>query len=69
MEENLMEGLLNEITRVAEMKKEYLELPKNAGVFAASLMAMDLQQAKKAIAESDTISMIQCYKKLKEYEY
>ena len=68
MSENLMEGLLNEITRVTEIKTEYVNLPGNAGILAASLMAMDIQAAKRAISENDVIKMLTCYEKLKEYE-
>jgi hypothetical protein len=69
MSENLMEGLLNEIERVSGMISEY-QMPylKGAGAFAAALMKIDIDKAKKAISNDDVVSMIGSYKKLKEWE-
>ena len=63
---NLMEGLLKEIDRVTELKAEYESLPNNAGFFGASLMKVSLANAKKVIAEGDTIGMMTAYKDLEE---
>jgi arginine repressor len=65
---NLMEGLLTEIDRVKEMITEYKSLPKNAGMLAATMMSLDIDKARSAIAGMDTIQMMASYKKLREYE-
>lgn len=66
--ENLMEGLLNEITRVTEIIVEYRSLPKGAGYLAAFMMDKDIETAKKAINEGNTILMLQIYNSLQSYE-
>ena len=68
MSENLIDGLFEEINRVRELIKEYEALPNNVGVFGATFMKTDISKAEKAIREGDTIQMISCYSKLKEYE-
>ena len=69
MTENLMDGILNEIERVSGIVSEYQQpYLKGAGVFAAALMKIDIDQAKKAISDGDVIAMLNSYKKLKEYE-
>lgn len=69
MSENLMDGLLNEIERVSGMISEYQQpYLRGAGVFAAALMKIDVDQAKKAISCNDIVAMISSYEKLKEYE-
>lgn len=65
---NLMEGLLSEIDRVREMITEYKSLPKNAGLFAATMMQLDIDKAREAIIEGDTIQMMVSYTKLTEHE-
>jgi len=67
-EENLISGLLKEIQRVREMIPEYESLPKNAGLFAATMMKLDVINAEKAMSENDTIDMIKSYNALKGYE-
>ena len=69
MSENLMDRLLNEIERVSGMISEYQQpYLKGAGIIAATLMKIDLDQAKKAISDNDVAAMIGSYGKLKEYE-
>lgn len=63
---NLVEGLTNEILRVTEIQKIYLETP--GGQFAAVFMLADIQEARKAQASGDVLKMVQAYKALKEYE-
>lgn len=65
---NLMEGLLNEILRVTEIIKVYKELPKGAGILAASLMDVSIFMAKQAIKDNDVIEMLRAYEDLKSYE-
>jgi len=50
------------------MVTEYRSLPRNAGAFAATMMASDINSAQNAIANGDTIRMIKLLKKLREYE-
>jgi len=65
---NLIEGLLEEMDRVREMITEYKSLPKNAGLFAATMMEADIKKAEKAISEGETIQMMVLYNALKQYE-
>ena len=66
--QNLIDGLLYEMNRVREIIKEYESLPKGAGVFASTIMKIDIQRAEKSIRDNDVIEMMVCYTKLKEYE-
>lgn len=64
-----MDGLFQEMNRVREVIKEYEHPALNgAGRFAATLMKIDIQNTEIAIQQGDTIAMLQCYTKLKEYE-
>lgn len=65
---NLVEGLTDEILRVTEIKKEYEELPNNAGLFAAIMMSHAIDTARKAQASGDIMQMIQALKGLKGFE-
>lgn len=65
-DKNLMQGLCEEIDRVKEIKKEYEAIP--GGVFAATLMGIDIANAEKARNEGDVINMLCAYTALKEYE-
>lgn len=65
---NLMEGLLDEITRVTELITEYKSLPKGAGSFGATIMQVQVNKAKQFISMGDTIGMLQSYNELKECE-
>jgi hypothetical protein len=44
----------------------YLEIP--TGVFAASLMRRDLDEAARALAEQDVVAMLRVYESLKGWE-
>jgi hypothetical protein len=66
--QNLMEALLDEITRVQELIQEYKSLPKNAGILGAALMSEQIKTAKRQISEGDTIGMLQSYEGLKNCE-
>lgn len=69
MPENLMDGIFSEMDRVREIIKEYEHPSLNgSGALAATLMKIDIQNAEIAIQQGDTIAMLQCYSKLKEYE-
>lgn len=65
---NLIEGLLDEITRVTEMIVEYEALPKGAGNLAASIMRFNVRNAKNSISKGDTIGMMYSYEELKKFE-
>ena len=68
-EKNLIEGLQEEIQRVRDMIPGYESLPKNAGLFAITMMKSDITKAEKAISEGNTVDMIVLLKALKEYNY
>jgi len=61
---NLIEGLLSEMDRCRDLIKIYDTIP--AGAFGAAMIKQDIVAAEKAISSGDTISMIQCYKALKD---
>lgn len=63
-----MQGLCEEIDRVKAIVKEYEAIPGGAGLFAAMFMKQDILRAEKARNEGDTIQMIACFGKLREYE-
>jgi hypothetical protein len=65
---NLMDGLLKEMNRVRELITEYKSLPGGAGMLGASLMAINIQMAEKAISNGDVIEMLVQYEKLKNCE-
>lgn len=65
---NLVEGLTDEILRVTEIKQIYLEVPNNAGLFAATLMGDALDRARKAQASGDILQMIPAIKELQDFE-
>lgn len=62
---SLIEALLLEISRVQEIMEEYTKFP--TGIFAVELMRLDVQGAKKALAESDLIGMVAAYHELQGY--
>ena len=66
--ETLIEGLQRQMNRVREIIKVYETLPKNAGLFAATMMEQSIEFTEAQIAKGDTIEMIACYKDLEEYE-
>lgn len=65
---NLIEGLTEEILRVTEIRKTYLELPNNAGAIGAHLMQLALDRAKEAQGRGDIIEMLEAFKALQEFE-
>ena len=63
----LGEALPQEMARVRdEVLPAYLEVGP-PGMFAASCMRQDLDEAAKALAEGDLVKMIQVYQSLKEW--
>lgn len=68
MAKNLVEGLTDEIVRVTEIKNAYLDLPNNAGVFAAALMEDVLKRARAAQASGDIMAMMPALKELQAFE-
>ncbi len=66
--QNLIDGLLYEMNRVREIIKEYESLPKGAGVFASTIMKIDIQKAEQSIKDNDVVKMMLCYTTLQEYE-
>lgn len=63
---NLIEGLTNEILRVTEIQKIYLERP--GGQFAAAMMRTDIQAAREAQASGDILKILPALQNLREYE-
>lgn len=61
---NLIEGLLNQIDRVKEIKKVYDEIPQ--GKFGAVMIQQSIDNAKKAIKDNDVFAMVTAYKDLEE---
>lgn len=63
----LREELPKEITRVRdEVLPAYVEIG-SSGTFAVLSMKAAIVLAEKAIAEGDTVMMLQCYQSLKGY--
>lgn len=61
------EALPAEMARVRDkVMPAYLEIGA-PGLFALSMMRVDLDRAAKAMAEGDTIEMIRVYEELKGY--
>ena len=65
---NLVEALTDEILRVTEIKKVYDELPGGVGRLAAMLMDDAIQNARKAQASGDILTMIPALQSLREFE-
>jgi len=65
-QKNLVEGLTDEILRVTEIKRVYDETP--GGEFAAALMGVALEKARKAQASGDILQMVPALKELQEFE-
>lgn len=65
---SLGEALPREMARVRDdVMPAYLEIGA-PGLFALSMMKVDLDRAAKAMAEGDTIEMLRVYEELKGYE-
>lgn len=61
---NLIEGLQEELKRNRELLQLYREIP--TGQFGAAMIEKAINDAERALAEGDTVKMMQCYKELKE---
>lgn len=62
---SLIEGLQKEMNRNRKLLKVYESIPN--GSFGAMFIRKDIECAEKAIAESDTIRMMQVLKSLSEH--
>lgn len=62
--ENLMDGLLKQMDRVRELKKEYDAIPQ--GKFGSIMIQRDIDAAEQAIKENDVVKMIHAFNALKE---
>lgn len=65
MTKNLIELLLDEITRVTGIAQIYDDLPMGGGSIAASLMEQDIKTCKAAISSGDVVEMLKIHEKLK----
>lgn len=63
---NILEGLIDEIIRVARLLHYYAEFPQ--GKIAHSLILADLTSARDAIANEDLPKMLEMYRILKEVD-
>lgn len=63
---NLMEGLLKELDRVKEIKKQYDSIPE--GIFGAAMIKLAIVRAEKSIIEGDVVAMITSCRELQEIE-
>lgn len=66
--ESLGEALPREMARVRDQVMPAYQRIGGPGVFALMMMRQSLDAAAKAMAEGDTIAMIQAYQDLKEYK-
>jgi hypothetical protein len=64
---SLGEALPREMARVRDDVMPIYQQIGGPGVFALMMMRQSLDAAAKAMAEGDTIAMIQAYQDLKEY--
>ena len=62
--ENLMDGLLLEMNRARELKKEYDSIP--SGKLASMLIQLDIDKAEQSIKDNDVVEMVIALKFLKE---
>jgi len=61
---NLIDDLLEEIDRNKEILKHYEALPH--GVFGAIFIKKDIEFARNAIVDQNTVSMVRALKTLRE---
>ena len=61
---NLIEGLQKELERNKELLQVYKGIP--AGAFGAMTIEHTIKETEKAMAEGDTVKMLECFKRLKE---
>jgi hypothetical protein len=66
--ENLIEGLQRQMNRVREIIIVYESLPKNAGIWAATMMKQVIINAEDNISIGDTIGMMRSYTELEGFE-
>jgi len=67
MTETLGTALPAEIARVRDkVLPHYDAIPE--GIFAATMMRADLDRAARAMAEGDTVAMIEIYQSLKDWK-
>lgn len=59
----MIEDLQQEIERCKKLLEVYKTIPM--GVFAATMIASDIEEAEKSIAESDTVGMIRALNNLR----
>jgi hypothetical protein len=64
----LGEALPREMARVRDDVLPAYVAIGNPGLFAATMMRRDLDEAARAMAEGDTIAMMRVYESLKGYE-
>lgn len=64
----LGDALPKEMARVRDVLMPRYQQIGPAGMFALTMMRMDLDRAAKAMVEGDLVAMIAAYKALKEYE-
>lgn len=65
---NLVEGLLDEMNRVREIKKLYESLPDGVGMIGASIMDHSIKQAEKAVGSGDIMKMLPALQELKGFK-
>lgn len=63
---NLIEKLQSEKKRCQELLEIYKTIP--SGVFAAMMIKKEIELAEKAMAESDTVEMIRCCKRMEGFK-
>ena len=63
---NLMEGILDELNRCRELKKDYEEIG-TVGTFGAAFIQQSIDSAEKTIKNDDIIGMLKAYNMLKEH--
>jgi hypothetical protein len=65
LSDNLISGLMDEITRNREILREY-EAIGAAGIFGATILRYSIVKAEQAIRDGDTVGMLYAYNDLKE---
>jgi hypothetical protein len=66
--ESLAEALPREMARVRDVIMPAYQSIGAPGLFALSMMRMDLDRAAKALAAGDVIEMLSVYESLKVYQ-
>jgi hypothetical protein len=66
MSENIMTSLVKEIERNSKLIVLYKTFP--TGIYAASMIQAEVNEARNAIAEGDVVKMLAIYQTLKENE-